>query len=251
MISVIAMVGGFMVFWGLWIEKQADKSAFLNVDDFRSSQLKAKRGWNILMWGIAVETAVAGAFAARDGWEIRQIKTNEAKNSPLNQIISDVSAFAYFEVDGDSVPDIPTPKVRPFFGMAQMYLCDTNPLATVFPILAADNFDRGHAVNSEGRSYFVRFQATGLSAMWVGSNNDSILVKKIIDVTTLYMSFRFLTNTARIHGGNVVLVVNGGSGGVRRKFLIPAQYPKMQFANSPPDSPRWLIATNSSNRLEK
>jgi hypothetical protein len=53
LISVVAMLGGLMVFRGLWIEKNADKETFLNVEDFRASKLKSKRGWNILMWGIA------------------------------------------------------------------------------------------------------------------------------------------------------------------------------------------------------
>lgn len=54
------------------MESKADKEEYLNVDDFRSSKLKRIRGWKLLMWGIMVETAVAGVFAARDGWEIRQ-----------------------------------------------------------------------------------------------------------------------------------------------------------------------------------
>jgi hypothetical protein len=97
-ISVVAMIGGMMVFRGLWIEKKADKTGFLNVEDFRSSKLKSKRGWNILMWGIAIETAVAGVFAARDGWEIRQTRIDAAKNNPLNAPVSDIFAILHLDI---------------------------------------------------------------------------------------------------------------------------------------------------------
>jgi hypothetical protein len=68
-VSIVAISGGVLVFRGLWIENKADKDEFLDVDDFRSSKLRKKHGWKMLMWGIALETAVAGVFAARDGWE--------------------------------------------------------------------------------------------------------------------------------------------------------------------------------------
>jgi len=80
--TFFAVLGGLMVFRGLWIEHKADKDKFSTADDFRSSKLKKNRGWKMLMWGIAIETVVAGVFAAKDGWEIRQASANTpAKNA--------------------------------------------------------------------------------------------------------------------------------------------------------------------------
>src|ERR1700679_4237926 len=102
-ISFVAMAGGALAFCGLWIEKKADDAekkehpdAF--VDEVKSLKLKSKRGWKMLMWGIALETAIAGVFAARDGLEIRQIKINEAIANPRNQSIQSMTADVYLEV---------------------------------------------------------------------------------------------------------------------------------------------------------
>jgi hypothetical protein len=54
--TFFAVLGGLMVFRGLWIEHKADKDKFSNVDDFRSSKLKKNRGWKMLMWGIQGKT---------------------------------------------------------------------------------------------------------------------------------------------------------------------------------------------------
>jgi hypothetical protein len=77
--TFFAVIGGLMVFRGLWIEHKADKDEFSDVNDFRLSKLRKNRGWKMLMWGIAIETLVAGVFAAKDGWEVEKIRRNEAK----------------------------------------------------------------------------------------------------------------------------------------------------------------------------
>ena len=57
--SLLASIGGVLVFCGLWMEKKAGKKEYLNVDDFRSQKLKAERGWQILMVGIGLEIVTA------------------------------------------------------------------------------------------------------------------------------------------------------------------------------------------------
>jgi len=93
--TFFAVLGGLMVFRGLWIEHKADKDKFSTADDFRSSKLKKNRGWKMLMWGIAIETVVAGVFAAKDGWEIRQASAN----TPAKMLVSSIEATADFFVE--------------------------------------------------------------------------------------------------------------------------------------------------------
>jgi len=97
-----AMVGGILVFWGLRIEKMAenDLSPDIFSEEEKSRRLKAKRGWKLLMLGVFIEILVAGFFAAKDGWEIREVQINEVRNNPLNQPISDLTATVVLNVDG-------------------------------------------------------------------------------------------------------------------------------------------------------
>src|ERR1022692_3679439 len=60
LIPLLAIIGGLIVFLGLWIEKEAEnegKKEHLNsfVDTFRCIKLKSKIGWWVLMVGIGIE----------------------------------------------------------------------------------------------------------------------------------------------------------------------------------------------------
>jgi hypothetical protein len=94
-VSMVAISGGVLVFRGLWIENKADKDEYLDVDDFRLSKLKKRRGWKMLMLGIALETVVAGVFAAKEGWEIRQINAN----TPAKMRVNKIEATAEFMIE--------------------------------------------------------------------------------------------------------------------------------------------------------
>ena|ERR1043166_6023634 len=81
--AAIAMCGGIFVFIGLLKEKKFTKVWYSSIEDFRSSQLKAHKGWKLLMWGIAIEILVAGGIAVWDGWAFWQIKKHAPRNITL------------------------------------------------------------------------------------------------------------------------------------------------------------------------
>jgi hypothetical protein len=235
LISVVAMLGGMMVFRGLWIEKKADKEVFLNVDDFRSSKLKSKRGWNMLMLGIVVETAVAGVFAARDGWEIRQIKINEAKNDPLNQPILDIFATVQFRVNEANFSELP-----PFGNprrAADLWLMQP-PSANIialnggrlnerlwdlmgFSDLPILDTDRSYSVPEKagGRTYFMQFHFDEDWAFF-GLNRMEKQVNNLNHVNALRISVKCLPHNLEILDGSVKLVINDS---VIKMFQIPQQ----------------------------
>ncbi len=239
-VLIWATIGGVLVFIGLAVEKFADwmNDQYLGGPEKPHKMLETA-GWCILMFGIFVEIAVAGS-SANDAWETRQMAI---RNDPLNANISDISAFVWFEVKGADVPDLPPPPVRPYFGIAEMWLCPTNQLWTEFPILNADSFSRGHA--ESGRSYSLRFSASGIAAMMFSPERRRPTVKEIANVKFLYASFRFLTNNAEVVQGTAEVVVNGS---LRRTFQFPPQHP---FPNGNPANPYWIGATNFSQTIER
>jgi hypothetical protein len=95
-LCLVASGGGIVVFWGLLVEKKAIKEHYSSAHEIRQAKRKEERGWNILMAGIAIEIAVGFTFAAKDGWEIRQINNEISRISPSNQPVSEVIANAQF-----------------------------------------------------------------------------------------------------------------------------------------------------------
>src|ERR1700722_1753875 len=129
-ICIVAMLGGALVLWGHWTEKKADEAGKkehpeIFIDEIKLLKLKSKRGWKMLMCGILIETVIVGIFAARDGWEIRQIKINGAKNDLVDRPIEDIFARVSIDLYGDKFIENPvqwgtTPEV------ADLILEDTN-----------------------------------------------------------------------------------------------------------------------------
>jgi len=100
---ILAALGGEIAFFGLWIEKEADKaekkehlSNFL--DEARRIKLKSKIGWWILMIGIGFEVLTATGLAIRDDWEIRNANANALKNDPNKWQIFHVLGYAELSV---------------------------------------------------------------------------------------------------------------------------------------------------------
>jgi hypothetical protein len=91
---ILAALGGEIVFLGLWVEKEAEEESEKdNSDFFRPHKSTEKIGWIILMIGIGAEVFIATALAIHDDWEIRIASNNAAKNNPLVQPVSNISAI--------------------------------------------------------------------------------------------------------------------------------------------------------------
>jgi hypothetical protein len=247
LVPALASTGGMIVFLGLWIEKEAEEEK--SRTEHLGSPIKSKEGfgWTVLMVGIVVEIATACGLAFYDVHE--QQRFSDASN-PLNKLVTDLAAEAYFEVRGDKVADVSPYKVPPLkMGIAELWLSETNGLGTIFPILYADNFGRMHGILSDDtRGYSLRFHENGMAAMFAQTRGNAWAVSKITTVRFLWMSFSFLTNNADIASGTVFLVINGGSGGVRRTFHIPPQRPSP--CGTADNVSYWVCATNFTATLE-
>ena len=92
---LLAAIGGLFVFVGLWMEKGVERES-LNINDFRWQKSKAKWGWRVLMFGIALEIIIGFMLSRKE-------EINEVKNNPRNQQIQSISAQAYFFVSGTNL----------------------------------------------------------------------------------------------------------------------------------------------------
>lgn len=92
-IPAVAGIGGMIVFWGLWIEKEADEEAKKEEHLSESVKLKAKWGWRILMFGIVVEIVTGSGLSVFDIVE-------SARHDPDNEIISSIRANVQFFGNG-------------------------------------------------------------------------------------------------------------------------------------------------------
>jgi len=243
--SLLASIGGVLVFCGLWMEKKAGKKEYLNVDDFRSQKLKAERGWQILMLGIGLEIVTAFALTVRGELEMKQTRTNVANIDPRNANISDMSASAILFVKGRDFNDLTNWDAR---RVARMTLCKNDVSRSQnFDTLNADNFTKKDFIVliggfSDSREYGIRFHSFNFNA----ARGVETPVKAIDDVNLLRMDINFLPHGAEISGGAVELVVNN----IHKMFNV---FP--QADTNPPDGtpgyPYMVIATNVVQASEK
>jgi hypothetical protein len=97
---VLSVIGGGLVFWGLKIEKDAEKKENLDVfvDEVRARKLKSERGWRILMTGIVVEVVAALGISVISSLEIADLNDKtaasylEAKEAGTNAAASYLEA---------------------------------------------------------------------------------------------------------------------------------------------------------------
>lgn len=242
--SVMAALGGIIVFWGLWIEKKADKKWYPNVDDFRSFKREAERGWKILMIGIIVEIVVGVWFAVRDGWEIRQINANAVKSEPLNQRIFAFSAYAKLIVRPlEPVNDFETLPKNPWAlnwsfkrtdvsngAQTVMYLGQSRRMATGDigrTQIASESIFKSAAIGMDGQ--FLRFDIHfGFDSD--DFSNDSLTPNEF-DAIDLLVPIH-----CEIISGEVEMSIDNGL--VRKTFQIPKQTTIQQAATS--------VATNGT-----
>jgi hypothetical protein len=233
-IIFVAVIGGVLVFRGLWIENQADDALKKEhpesfVDGVKSLKLKSKRGWKMLMWGIAIETVVAGVFAARDGWEIRQVRIDAAKNNPLKAPVSDIFAILHLDIKAGTFD--PHAGHSPL-EHSTMYFSGTNmgfPLPAIFNMSAkeAGSYDHYSGYNQPRTAIYygiaVKFEPSRIPAFeWDMDINNTNVAADVaaefasITVTDAISKISFLrayidfipTNTVIIKG-NAKIFING------------------------------------------
>lgn len=216
MISIVAGIGGVLVFLGLWMEGKPNEKPLRNIDEYRKHKARAVRGWCILMVGIFVEIVVAVAFAAKDGWEIKRIKDNAAQNALENRPIADAYVDLQF-----TVQETNTVQFKSVMGVAYLYFCR-------FPNDGSINFPAFHAFDYRfvdyprgTRTYYLRLHpAHGIG---VGSADQAnwgfgFPASEIEKLDAVKLVLDFLPRHSEILEGMAVLV---GNPGIRKKFPIP------------------------------
>jgi len=87
----LAAIGGVVVLVGLWMEYKGGKVGY-----FHKAKKLTEHGEIWVMVGVAIEVIVGIGFAAREGWEARQIKAEIVANDPRNWSLNSVTAVAIF-----------------------------------------------------------------------------------------------------------------------------------------------------------
>lgn len=91
----LAAIGGLVVLCGLWLEyisTDEDRYEKATIEDFRSLKSKEKLGEKLVMVGIWIEIGIAVLFAGLDVWDKHEINIATAKNNPLLQPATQISA---------------------------------------------------------------------------------------------------------------------------------------------------------------
>lgn len=244
----------------------ADKKTYRDVSDLRWQKLKSEIGWWVLIAGIVVEIATACVVAVSGDIEMKQIKINEAKNNPLNQPISDVSANVNIKLAGTNFTE------SPLWGaaaVASLILDDmkvwsggTNVISGATTIemgnLLADKDDVRRVDYSELLSpradthgYVLHFHPNnGLVPFVPVFRITPQKAKLIIDaVRVLVIAVKFIPHDAELLGGDAEILINGN---IRVDFDILPQkaFPlPVGLSAKAGDSGFTLIATNATLKI--
>lgn len=234
LIPLLAGIGGMVVFLGLWLEKEADEEKERKqpkdlIDEEKRIKRKSEIGWRILMIGIGAEIIIGVGFAVRDDWKMRQIRNNEAKNAPLNQLISDAVVSATVEVKG--TPSVDSSIPSPDGSMVE--LCDNRKK------VGAIEYSAGEYFSTLGE--FSYLYATEISRLSLNGNRGYVvkfapfppvlgsgfvvtyppLVSDAVNnLHMLLIKASFIPEDAEVLGGSAYLVINGD---IRMKFDILPQ----------------------------
>lgn len=147
-----AILGGTFVLIGLLMETLAEKKRFKNITSLRRWQSIKRKGEWIVIFGIVIEIGT-GVFSATDAWQTRQIA---AKNNPLLQPVSQVSATLLLTVDAATyAPQREQSMANTFFNFGSGSITNWE-MYQVFSLGA-----------SEGR-YFLRTHAPANGIMVMG-----------------------------------------------------------------------------------
>jgi hypothetical protein len=215
-----AVVGGFIVFGGLAIEKFAD---WLN-ERFLAPPLKPHSnlefiGWCILMFGIAIEIGVAG-WSANDAWQTRQMAI---KNDPLNQPIASATARVFLIESGTNTtgfnPNMPN---FTFAGFVRLYLVSSKQPTNGIRLICKtfNNFIGGNGGYSSGPNNYWELEY-GQDVNPVSEYGFGPLpnVRAANACDEVFLSAPFIPPNTEVLGGHVTVTINS----VVREFEIPPQ----------------------------
>jgi hypothetical protein len=249
-----AAIGGIIVFFGLWIEKSADKKEYSNISDFRSSKAKGKCGWWILMIGISVEVLVGGALAYKDQREMNRAAADIAKNNPVNLQVSDIFLSMTVNVAGkrDGIP-LEMEQLESSVELLETNITMRSLYFGNFQILTGGNalsFDHLEAgTNNNYHGYTMEFRPNRLGPTggsgYVITDRSPLTPKHILDrIKALRFHLVFVPNDSEVISGSAEMVINGT---FHKTFEILRQKTDKEMSGWNPDVKGFfLYATNSA-----
>jgi hypothetical protein len=209
-IPAVAGIGGMIVFWGLWIEKEADEEAKKEEHLSESVKLKAKWGWRILMFGIVVEIVSGSGLSVFD---IVESARHDPANEPISTIRANVELFgngtnqshALF-LGGWTADRMP---------IIKLFIGKSTAIASGWPVVLTCSWCEDspvYATNSSlhvmGKAWALDFNADRLNGAVLSVIPERTPVKDAAQWDTLELDMSNLPRGCEIFGGNVKLVVN-------------------------------------------
>jgi hypothetical protein len=216
------------------------------------------------MWGIAIETAVAVVFAARDGWEIRQTRIDAAKNNPLNAPVSDIFAILHLDIKAGTFDPHAGHSILEH---SSMYFSSTNIGLFIQPAIfnmsakEVRSFDHYSGYNQPRTAIYygiaVKFEPSPLPAyefdMDINTNVAADVAAEfasmtVTDAISKISFFRayidFLPTNTVIIKGNAKIFING----FEKAFEVNSNGIDFQMSQWNPDRPGIFLNGNSAIR---
>lgn len=217
LLSVAASLGAAAVAWGLWLESLGEKEWYKDIGEFRSSKLKAHRGLKWVFWGVIAEMVLGFALAVWDGWEIRQVTSDIAKNDPFKQPITSITADVTIRYNTNAIAS-----AQPGWDIwPRVDLMASNFTARLVPDMAT-TFGSHNGPDGD-------FLICSTHFVWQpGGKSFSPGIENLIGEDAFKMSISatanlpFLQYKTHILGGAIDVFFNGSA--QKKEFIIPAQW---------------------------
>jgi hypothetical protein len=172
---------------------------------YKPHKMLGEWGWILLMIGIFVEIADAG-MTAIDAWQA----------NPLNRPISSVYAVASFEVESNSVRNLPLNAPNQIGGLCLLALLRDNSVLLTLDGKSCD------VLPLDGKHFLciIKFGDSSINSWAMPMAESGERARDLIgEINGFEMIPLCLTEHAKIFGGKVKLVFNGS---VRNELQIPA-----------------------------
>ncbi len=212
--SAIACIGGIVVFWGLWIEKDAEKIEHEDISKFakslRLAKLKSESGWWILMFGIAIEIGDAG-WTSWEIWEAKQVA------NPLNQPISTIKANVFLLVNGTNKSQATflgepnsshIPLIKLLVGKSAEMESGWSAALACSSIDYSVMYATNSALHAMGTAWALDFGGERLGGNILSFISEKLRVKDALDWDMIEVDMSNLPSGCEIWGGHIKLIVN-------------------------------------------
>jgi hypothetical protein len=237
------------VFWGLILERMGDKEEYSSTRQFRACKKRRKCGEMLVIIGVGIETVVALGFAGKDVWDRMQLANEIAKNNPMGQPISDISADVMFFLNSSNLENnmqSGPPLALPGYLFFNIVETNTSKNFNPFEALLSDGLRRRNEDLQVWRSAtFLQVEmhfhlASFLAGASRQNPNEPVTVSDIFNgVDSLEIFIPQIKNTAEVMRGHVDLLINGG---ITKAFEI---FPQINATNKAFYNCLQIIATNT------